>query len=225
MVTIKTAEEIELTGRFIQCLQGVIKSGAPIILVGTTNEPEPVLIEGLHINEDGSSTEIDEVLRTRVHPFCLEVMNGYYPFNQGSLGKGFTRDYLIHLQKARKLHGNQDLEQIAQLARGIKPVDIIQIVRRALIPGQAVFSLEMVSNQLSKLSTDIRQGKLEELANLLESSIRYCTLKPGYRVEGSIDCKVLAMAAEHIPIKKLGQLLNCIPQTITQESLLILLHS
>lgn len=222
---IAPAEEIELTGKLIKCLQGVIKSGAPIILVGTTNEPEPVLIEGLHIDGDGSSTEIDEVLKTRIHPFCLEVMDGYYPFNQESLGIGFTKDYLTHLQRARKLNGNQDLEQVAQLARGIKPVDIIQIVRGTLIPEQGVFSLKMVSENLSKLSADIKQGKLEELVNLLESSVRYCTLKYGYRVEGNVDYKVLAVTAEGIPIKDLGQLLNHIPQVITQKSLLILLNS
>ncbi|MBI2995503.1 MAG: AAA family ATPase [Candidatus Melainabacteria bacterium] len=222
---IAPADGIELTDRFIKCLEGVMKSDAPIILVGTTNEPEPVLIEGLHINEGGSSTEVDKVLKTRIHPFCFEVMDGYYPFNQESLGIDFTRDYLTYLQKTKKLKGNEDIEQAVQFARGIKLVDIIQIITESLIPKENIFSLDTVSSRLSKLSADLRRRELEELVSLLESSIRYLTLKPGYKIEGDIDYKLLATVADSIPIKSLGQLLNNVPQAITQESLLFLLNS
>lgn len=219
---IASVETTELTERFIKCLKGIKDANRPIILIATTNEPEPALIDELHINEDASSLEIDEVLKTRIHPYCLEVMNGFYPFNQESLGLEFTKDYLTRLKMSGNLKGNSDLEKISRFSSGVRPVDILDVISSSLIPGENHYSLEEISRRLSSLHDENLSRKAEELAKLIESGIRYIALKPDYKIIGTLDYEMLAKKVASISTKNLGDLLEKVQKNITQESLIAL---
>lgn len=202
--------------RFLALFQKLQQANIHSILIATTNFPILDNVNEFSIDENGHSEELDKLVREFVHPAVFDFFEPCHLFQQKSVGYGFTRGYLEYLAKRRVIIGDVNLEAAGRLARGLRPLRIINTISE--IPERP-FPAQAIESELRRLKLDT--SEIKQLQNLMLAMINILKLP----VEGKLNLSELALEAEDMPTESIAKILGSAPTPLTQASLLELFRN
>ncbi|OGI09287.1 MAG: hypothetical protein A3I68_09205 [Candidatus Melainabacteria bacterium RIFCSPLOWO2_02_FULL_35_15] len=189
----------------------------PVITIATTNSPATDMIEGMVINQDGTSAAIDKVLVQNIHPDCLKTMQPCYFFHRKSVGSDFAKQYLEQIIKTEKKPNIENLGLISTLGKGLTPFDIMTAINQEI--GSELEPAKIIST-LGKLQ--LGRPRILTYAQEIKKITSIVGFEETLKIKGELDFKKLAFIAEDIPIDKIEELVRGCTAGIDQDSLLAL---
>lgn len=208
------------TSRVTPLLEGLQR--LPVIIIGTTNAPTLDKIEGMVINDAGTSEEIDKVLAQRVHPECFKVMEPCYLFHRSSVGTNFSYEYLGHLLKVKGLQKPLDIELVSILGKGLTPFDIKVVIDKVFSRNNDLTLEDDLIGEVGKLQ--LGRSKILDRAGFIKTSLRNLEREEALKVVPPVNYKVAAFLVEDVPYDRIEQILKKAPSLVDQASLLSLLQ-
>ncbi|GEM_PF-3034924 len=218
---VSNPKDPNITSQLLKFLQGLASSKHPVVVIATTNHPKLSKIEGMKINEDGTSQEIDNVLSRTINPEFFTILQPCYLFHKKSVGSLFVSEYLAYLSNIGRVGSDVNIGLVSTLARGLAPADVITSISSI---QENPLKPETIINVIKELKLEV-DGDIEQRENLIRTKLEDLISSGAFTIEGTkIDFIMLAIVSEEMEIKSILQKLSNAPKVLNQEVLLGLLQ-
>ena len=176
-----------------------------IMVIGTTNFPLHEEIDGMKIDTNGNSKEIDEVLARYVHKDCLKYFETSYYFQDDTVGSSFTSEYLKHLIMLQQINESINVSLISCFGRGLTPFDLKSAIDESSTSsrkGELQVSLLSVLGRMQ-----LGRYKILTQAKRLEMLFKNLDYEDQVRLRGTIDYRMFAFLTLDVPFTELEPLI------------------